>query len=100
MFVLYLFLAFLAGMLLGAVFFGGLWWTVQRITGSDSPYLVMAVSFFVRAAVVLVGFYLLVRADWPFLIAALVGFIAARTILAYKLKPPVKEAAKLIDNQS
>jgi len=84
--LIYLVLSFAAGMLLGAIFFGGLWWTVQKITGSDSPYLVSIASFFVRAAVVLAGFYFLLQADWSYLLAALAGFIIARIILTSKLK--------------
>ncbi len=84
--LLYLGLSLAAGMLLGAFFFGGLWWTVQVITGSDNPYLVSIASFLVRVAVVLAGFYFLLRADWPYLLAGLAGFIIARIILTHKLK--------------
>jgi F1F0 ATPase subunit 2 len=87
MFWLYLLLSFLAGILLGVFFFGGLWWTVQKITGSGRPYLISVASFIVRTIVVLVGFYYLLQAGWQFLFAALFGFLIARTTLAYKLKP-------------
>ncbi len=82
-----LFLALLAGCLLGAFFFGGLWWTVQLITAGRRPYLVIMASFLIRTAVVLAGFYLLLRAGWPCLFAGLAGFLAARTLLASLLKP-------------
>ena len=63
MFWLNLFLSFLAGIVLGVFFFGGLWWTVLKISGSGRPYLISMVSFIVRTAVVLVGnFYL---PPWP-----------------------------------
>lgn len=83
----YLLAALLAGILLGAFFFGGLWWTVQRITGSGRPYFFSAASFFARTAVILVGFYFLLQAGWPYLLAALGGFLIARTLIALKLKP-------------
>jgi len=82
----YYILSFLAGALLGAFFFGGLWWTVQKITGSGRPYLLSVISFFVRTAVVLAGFYFLLSIGWPHLLAALFGFLAARTVLAYKMR--------------
>ena len=85
MFWLYLSLSFLAGGLIGAFFFGGLWWTVQRITGSGRPYLISVASFFLRTAVVLAAFYFLIQAGWQFLLAALFGFIITRTVLTYKM---------------
>ncbi len=85
--MLYLILSLFAGILLGALFFGGLWWTVQKMSGSGSPHLLMAVSFIVRTVVVLGAFYLLVQTGWPNLLAAMLGFIVARIYLMYRLKP-------------
>lgn len=90
LFWIYLILSLLAGGLLGVFFFGGLWWTVQKITGSGRPYMISVISFIVRTAIVLAGFYFLIKVGWQFMIAALFGFIIARTILAYKLKPKEK----------
>lgn len=86
MFWLYLTLSALAGILFGFFYFGGLWLTLQKITGSAYPYLLVLLSFLMRAAVVMAGFYLLLRADWRYLLASLAGFIIARTVLSYKLK--------------
>jgi F1F0 ATPase subunit 2 len=83
----YIILSVFAGLLLGGFFFGGLWWTVQRITCSGRPYLLSVVSFLIRTTVVLVGFYFLLQAGWPYLLAALAGFLVSRTVLAYKLEP-------------
>ncbi len=77
----------MAGGLLGVFFFGGLWWTVQKMAVSDKPYLVSVISFVVRAFVALVVLYFLLNAGWIYLFVSLAGFITARTILAYKLKP-------------
>ncbi len=90
MFALHLFLSLLTGILLGAFFFGGLWWTVQKMTGSGNPYLITTASFVIRVAVVMAVFYLLVRTDWTYLLAALIGFLTARTYLAYRLKQITK----------
>jgi len=83
----YLILSILLGCLLALFFFGGLWWTVQRIAGSERPYLIAIISFLIRTAVILLGFYLLLRVGWPYLMAALAGFIIGRMVLTYKLKP-------------
>jgi F1F0 ATPase subunit 2 len=64
---------------------------VQKITGSGRPYLLSAVSFLLRTVIVLFSFYLLLQANWQYLLSALLGFIIARTILTYKLKPGSKQ---------
>jgi F1F0 ATPase subunit 2 len=80
----YLVLALLAGLALGAVFFGGLWWTVRRIADpSASPFGFLG-SVLLRTALLLGGVYWVGDGDWHRLCACLVGFIAAR-ILASRL---------------
>jgi hypothetical protein len=44
--VLYYILSFLAGAVLAAVFTGGLWITVQKMTVSNRPYLLAVGSFY------------------------------------------------------
>ncbi len=68
------------------IFFGGLWWTVQRVAGSERPHLLLAGSLIVRAAIVLCGFYLLLSVSWHYLISALIGFIVARGLLTHHLR--------------
>ena len=46
--ILALALAFLAGALLGAFFFGGLWWTVQKGVASERPALWFLGSLLLR----------------------------------------------------
>ena len=50
-------LALLAGAGLGAFFFGGLWWTVQKGLSSKRPALLFVGSLLLRSGVVLAGFY-------------------------------------------
>lgn len=47
-----------AGILLGAVYFGGLWWTVARLPRSRHPWLLMPLSAMLRTAIVLAGMWL------------------------------------------
>jgi F1F0 ATPase subunit 2 len=67
-----------AGVGLGAVVFGGLWWTVREAVSSRVPALWFAGSLLVRTAVVLSGLYFVSGGDWKRLAACLVGFFAAR----------------------
>lgn len=70
--------ALLIGVLLGAVFFGGLWWTVQRAMSSDRVALWFFGSLFLRTVIVLTGFYLACGDDWQRWLAAVLGFGVAR----------------------
>jgi F1F0 ATPase subunit 2 len=66
------------GLLLGAVFFGGLWWTVRIGLASNSAGLWFAGSYLLRFAVLLAGLYLLAHDDAVRGIAAALGLILAR----------------------
>lgn len=90
----YLILSLLTGVLLGAFFWGGLWWTVLRITVSDRPYLIAAASFIVRTAVSMAAFFLLLTAGWYHLLSGLTGFLMARFILIFRLKPEQRHDLK------
>jgi F1F0 ATPase subunit 2 len=73
-----LLLSGLAGAALGALFFGGLWWTVRRGASAGCPALWFLASGLLRMSLVVGGFYLIGGGRWPRLAAALVGFIVAR----------------------
>jgi F1F0 ATPase subunit 2 len=67
-----------AGMVLGAVFFGGLWWTVSRALTTAVPAVWFGLSALLRMAVVLSGLYCFARLGLPSLITCLCGVLAAR----------------------
>ncbi len=70
--------AWLAGLALGAFFFGGLWWTVRRGVSSRQPALWFLGSLLGRMAIALSGFYLVADRHWERLLACLLGFVMAR----------------------
>ena len=74
-------LALMTGILLGAVFFGGLWWTIRKGVSSKQPALWFLGSVLLRTAIVLAGFYLIARGHWERLLVCLLGFIAARLLV-------------------
>ncbi len=78
--------ALIAGLLLGALFFGGLWWTVKKAVASKTPALLFLGSFLFRVSITLLGFYYLSSSNWQRMLACLVGFIAARFIVLYLTK--------------
>ena len=71
-------LASLAGMALGVVFFGGLWWTVRKGLSSQQAALWFSGSLLLRTGITLAGFYFVSRGEWPKLLACLLGFLMAR----------------------
>lgn len=75
-----------AGLVLGVVFFGGLWWTVNRGVSSSWPAVWFLGSFVVRMGVTLAGFYFVSGGHWDRLMLCLLGFLAARfTVTAMTL---------------
>ena len=80
---LWLVLAGLAGLLLGAIFFGGLWWTVRKGLTSKQPAFWFLGSTLLRMSIALVGFYFVGRDDWKRLLACLVGFVIARFVVTW-----------------
>jgi F1F0 ATPase subunit 2 len=71
-----------AGILLGGMYFGGLWWTVARMPLVRQPLNLYFGSLFVRLAIVLTAFYgVLSYSGWPQWVAALLGFVTARLLL-------------------
>src|SRR5687767_14004783 len=76
-----LLLALAAGMLLGAIFFGGLWWTVHTGMTARRPALWFICSMMLRIGIVTMGFYFLLSLSgnsWEILLGSLFGFILAR----------------------
>jgi F1F0 ATPase subunit 2 len=83
-----LILASLAGILLGTVFYGGLWWTVRSVASSSSVGAWLVGSFLLRAAIAVGGFYGVSRGDWRGLLACLLGFLVARIAVTRLTRVP------------
>lgn len=90
--VLGLFAPWLAGVGLGAFFFGGLWWTVRRGVASRHAAFWFAGSSLVRTGVTLAGMYWFTGGDWEKLLACIVGFIIARVLVTRFAGPPLTAA--------
>ncbi|WP_295580256.1 ATP synthase subunit I [uncultured Lamprocystis sp.] len=88
-------LAAAAGLLLGAVFFGGLWWTLRKGLQSPRPVRWLVGSLVLRTSVVLTGFYLVGDGHWERLFACLIGFVAARWLVTRRAGPPVEEPSAM-----
>lgn len=78
-------LIFVIGMALGAIYFAGLWHTVQRLPDAKRPLNFLLWSFLVRVSLAITGFGLVMDGRWDQLIAVLGGFILTREILVRRL---------------
>ena len=87
-------LAMLAGLLLGALFFGGLWWTVTKGLASPRPALWFTGSLLLRTGIALTGFYFVSDGNWKRLVICLSGFIIARIIISRLTQLPVIHPGK------
>ena len=67
-----------AGLLMGGLYFGGLWFTVNRVAGARNPQLLLGISFLGRSALLLAAFYLLLLPGWEAAAGGMFGFLAAR----------------------
>jgi len=76
------------GALLGAAYFGGLWWTVARLGRWRRPAVALLASFVARNALALAVFAALARLGVAPPLMALAGFVAARWLLSGWLRPP------------
>jgi len=81
-------LALAMGILLGAVFYGGLWWTVHRGVSSERAALWFLASLVLRLSVVLAGFYFVSAGHWQRLLLCLLGFVTARLAVIWLTRPP------------
>ena len=81
--------ALAAGFLLGAFFFGGLWWTVRKGISSKRPAFLFLGSLLLRMSFVLVGFYFVGGGNWQRLLACLLGFIIGRFCVIRLTRTPL-----------
>ena len=83
--------AMVAGVSLGVMFFGGLWWTVRRGFSSNKPGLWFFGSQLLRMSIALAGFYFVSGGHWERLLVCLLGFLLARLVVMRLTGPPFKQ---------
>jgi len=101
--ILNLILPVVVGVLLGVIFFGGLWWTIRKGVSSTNPGLWFFGSLLLRMSLTFAGFYLVGRGHWERLLLCLLGFIVARLAVTLLTRPsaihphPAQEATHAPD---
>ncbi|MEO6922988.1 MAG: ATP synthase subunit I [Bryocella sp.] len=88
--------ALFAGVLTGLLFFGGLWWTVQKAMFSKQAGLMFAGSFLLRTFLTLDAFYLIGSGSWQRLLACLIGFMLGRILIKRVSQIPLNTDCALL----
>ena len=83
-------LVLVTGVLLGVMFFGGLWWTVRKGVSSKQPAFWFFGSLLLRTSITLAGFYFASGGHWNRLLICLLGFVIGRFIVMRLTGPPIE----------
>lgn len=81
------------GVFLGAIFFGGLWFTVRIGMSSEHPAVWFLASLLLRTTIALAGIYWIGNQRLDRLLVCLAGFVCARFIVTHITRPG-KESAR------
>lgn len=87
-------LAWVAGAMLGAMFFGGLWWTVRQGVASQRPAVWFVVSLLLRMSLALAGIYVVSGGHWERLLLCLLGFVMSRFLVTWLTRPSGEHHAR------
>lgn len=98
--ILSLTLALVAGFLLGAIFFGGLWWTVQKGLSSRKPAFWFLGSLLIRTSTAIAGFYFVSDGHWERLLICLFGFFVMRQVVVRLTRLPEEDQNQLTKEAS
>ena len=92
--------ALLGGIVLGILFFGGLWYTVRIGLRSKRSGLIFMGSLIIRMAIVLLGFYFVGGNNWQKMLVCLGGFLIARIVISLYTKKYEKQENVIIKQVS
>ncbi len=98
--IIYIIIVFICGIILGIIFFGGLWLTIKKSVTSKMPGLLFIASFFIRTGITLLGFYFLAANNWKNMAACLVGFVISRFIIKQYTKQETHTIAKEVTHET
>ena len=87
-------LAFGVGIILGLLFFGGLYITVQKMETMKNPGLLMILSFMARMGVLVIAFYFISKVGYKEVLSALAGVILTRFVMTFRMRGQKKEIVK------
>lgn len=82
----------LAGLVLGGLYFGGLWWSIARLKRIERKKQFLFLSWVLRSVLLCAGLYGLAVYDAQALLAGAAGLLAARfAIVRFAKRKPAQE---------
>ena len=87
----------LAGLVIGILFYGGLWFTVSRVLSAKHPGLLFAASSLVRTAFVVAAMWWVSQGGGARLALCLLGFVAARPLVFRLTRALPRSDAKTVE---
>lgn len=79
------------GIVLGLVYFGGLWITVCRLPKVKRQASWMLSSFILRNVLVAAGFYAILRLGWQFVLLYLAGVLGVRFVMTRRINKSLEK---------
>lgn len=79
--IILIFQAGIIGLVCGTIYFGGLYWTVEKGLSSKRPALLFMGSFLLRSGVILAVLYFSMDGQAIRILISLAGFVIARIII-------------------
>lgn len=78
--------SFAGGCLLGLIYFGGLWWTTQRLATSPHPGPLALTSLGVRMSLLMLGLFAAVQLGATAVLSTGLGVLAARQLTIQRVR--------------
>jgi len=79
-------LGFIGGIFLGFIFFGGLYWSVNKLPEVKYPAVLMITSALVRMAILLAGIYFIAGNDIKKILSILLGVVLVKIVMIFTVK--------------
>jgi F1F0 ATPase subunit 2 len=92
-------ISLITGIILGIIYFGGLWITVRYMVNREHPYFLIFISFGIRLTIIMAGLYIILVHGWVYLVISLVGFILTRILIVYVVNSEYLTQSKISDNR-
>ena len=86
--------ALLGGLLTGLFYYGGLWWTLQRLADTQHPGLLLGMSFLARTVIALAALFWFTDLQLPQILVFMVAFVIMRLVLTRRWGPNSRAAGR------
>ncbi|SEN46074.1 ATP synthase subunit I [Nitrosomonas marina] len=91
---------FTGGMVLGVVYFSGLWFTVRHVKNGEHPAFWLILSLILRMALLLTAFYLILSfGHWKELLVVLAGFVFLRILSVRSMRRQISASTDIREKQ-